>query len=355
MKSKHSSKSSRKFMTARLSLGIVLLLLALGGAAYPIWWHNRSSAGAQKLLKSQNHRLAIALKNTYHGNSCKARPGPGVLKIPSLGLTAPVQQGLTNSVLDVAIGHDPATAWPGPSSATLLAAHDVSFFSELNQLKKGDIVTYTVPCATYEFTVSQAVVSAPGRQIPVPSGGAIVMDTCWPPNALFFTPDRYVVTASYVKTLPQDPAAVKIGNVVNLTQGLSINDPKGLPFSSLELQNNTQPLGLMNFEGSPSKAFIQSDAPLQLDGVALEAWFAAIHSIEANHSSWWSEFAPGAPFPSAYAGRPITQNSPLQVSENVRGTKPISVSLSGDINGYPVKVTEVVKGKKLFIASFTIG
>ncbi len=329
-----------------------MLLLAVAGATYPIWWNNRSSAGAEKLLKSQNHQLVIALKNTYQGKSCKARPGPGVLNIPSLGLTAPVQQGLSNSVLNVAIGHDPSTAWPGPSSATLLAAHDVSFFSELNRLKDGSVVTYTVPCATYEFKVSQAVVSVPGKQISVPAGGAIVMDTCWPPNALFFTPDRYVVTASYVKTLPQNPVAVKFNSVADLTQGLSINDPSGLPFSSLELQNNTQPLGLMSFQGTPSQAFIESDAPLQLDGVALEGWFAAIHSIESNQSSWWSQFAPGAAFPAVFAGKPVVQDSPLQVSENVRGVEPLSVTLSGNIDGSPIRVTEVIKGKKLFIASF---
>ncbi len=329
-----------------------MLLLAVAGATYPIWWNNRSSAGAEKLLKSQNHQLVIALKNTYQGKSCKARPGPGVLNIPSLDLTAPVQQGLSNSVLNVAIGHDPSTAWPGPSSATLLAAHDVSFFSELNRLKDGSVVTYTVPCATYEFKVSQAVVSVPGKQISVPAGGAIVMDTCWPPNALFFTPDRYVVTASYVKTLPQNPVAVKFNSVADLTQGLSINDPSGLPFSSLELQNNTQPLGLMSFQGTPSQAFIESDAPLQLDGVALEGWFAAIHSIEANQSSWWSQFAPGAAFPAVFAGKPVVQDSPLQVSENVRGVEPLSVTLSGNIDGSPIRVTEVIKGKKLFIASF---
>jgi sortase A len=355
MSAKHSSKLSHRFLTLRLAIGVSLLILAVLGATYPLWWANRSNSGAQRLLKSQDKQLVISLKNTYKGKSCSAKPGPGVLNIPSLGLIAPVEQGLSNSVLNVSIGHDPSTPWPGPNSATLLAAHDVSFFSQLNRLPLGSVVTYTVPCATYEFKVTAAVVSAPGKQIHVPSSGAIVMDTCWPPNALFFTPDRYIVTASYVKTLPQDPAAITLSSKLNKSIDLSVNDPAGLPFSALELQNNTQPLGLMSFSGSPSKAFIQSDEPLQLDGVALEGWFVALHAITSNQSSWWSEVAPGVSFPKALVGKEVRQDAPLYVNEDVRGMTPVSVTLTGNLDGQNVKVTETVSGKKLFIATFLLG
>ncbi len=136
-------------------------------------------------------------------SSCSATPGTGILTIPKLSLTTPVEQGLNNAVLDVAIGHDPATSWPGPSTAALFAAHGVSFFSHLNQLSPGDIITHAIPCATYTFRVEGAQGTSLGAPISLPNQGALVLDTCYPLNALWYTPDRYVVTASYVKTASQ--------------------------------------------------------------------------------------------------------------------------------------------------------
>lgn len=354
MNVKQRTPKSSNFHLVRIVIGSIFLLVATAGAIYPLWWAKRSSSGAERLLKADKSQIRLALKGVSRGHACTAKPGPGILNIPSLGLTAPVEQGLGNTVLDVAIGHDPSTAWPGPLTASLLAAHDVSFFSKLNNLKYGDTVEYSVPCATFVFKVSLEQVTTPGKQIPIPKSGAIVMDTCWPPNALFYTADRYVVTATYANTITRSQGnSPKVAQNAN-PASLSINIPPGLPFSELELQNNTQPLGLLTYQGSPSESFVQSPEPLQIDGVALEAWFTVLHSLESKNTTWWTAVAPNIPFPNGLTSPSIIQRSPLGVSENVNGSSLVSVTLSGNINGHQVRLLETLHGNKLSITSFEI-
>jgi sortase (surface protein transpeptidase) len=58
------------------------------------------------------------------------------LEIPSLGVRAPVLQGLSDSVLNVAAGHDPASPWPGDVGESIIEAHDVSYFARISALKR---------------------------------------------------------------------------------------------------------------------------------------------------------------------------------------------------------------------------
>jgi sortase (surface protein transpeptidase) len=48
------------------------------------------------------------------------------LTIPALTLAAPVEEGTDDAELDVAVGHDPQSVWPGANGASVLLAHDVS-------------------------------------------------------------------------------------------------------------------------------------------------------------------------------------------------------------------------------------
>jgi hypothetical protein len=48
----------------------------------------------------------------------------GVLGIPTLGLSAPVEQGNDDAELSVAAGHAPASVWPGEHGTAVVLAHD---------------------------------------------------------------------------------------------------------------------------------------------------------------------------------------------------------------------------------------
>jgi sortase A len=352
-KYRHSTRLSRA-AKLRLVVGLVLLAAAFVGVAYPLWWSHRSSVGAKKLLTQDKKQLKISFDKQHTGKACTAAPGPGVLQIPKIQLTAPVLQGLTDSVLNVSIGHDPSTNWPGPNSAALFAAHDVSFFSQLSNLKTGDIITYTVPCATYSFTVTGSQVTSPGASISVPSGGAIVLDTCWPPNALWYTPDRYIVTATYQSTGPQNPSLSTTNAISQLpSENLNFSLPTGLDPSLVQLANNSQEMGQLHFAGSPSTAFEQSNAPLQVEGTALQGWFALLHSLSANQSSWWNAVLPSQAFPSSLVSPSQRSTSPLEITETVQGTSATQVTLVGGVNGHTYSVTEQIHGNTLTVSNFT--
>ncbi|CAG4906163.1 class D sortase [Acidithrix sp. C25] len=339
----------------RVSIGFSLLAVAAIGVGYPLWWNNRSSSGAAALLKNTSKQLIATAYRQRLGQDCIASPGPGVLQVAKISLTAPVQQGLGNSVLDISIGHDPLTPWPGPTTTALFAAHDVSFFSHLSQLKPGDTITYTVPCATYTFAVTGAVVTKPGASVPISKGGGVVLDTCWPPNALWYTPDRYVVTARYVGTKPQGSidTSSTVPSLPTVKIGFAI--PQGLNPALLILGNNTQMMGEMQFSGTPSSYFEQSNAPLVIEATALQGWFGVIHALEASSQSWWRSLAPSVTYPTSLSGVNLSSTSALSITEDIDGTTATGVTLSGGLNHRLVSVTESISNNELSITNVTFG
>ena len=104
------------------------------------------------LLASERAAMAkIAARS--HGASCQVagvQPGQlsGILTIPALDLDAPVEEGTDDQELNVAVGHDPQSVWPGVDGAAVFLAHDVSYFVHLNALKPGDVITYQTACNT---------------------------------------------------------------------------------------------------------------------------------------------------------------------------------------------------------------
>ncbi len=200
--------STRRRLT--LTFGITLIMVALVGVLYPLYWNARSSTGAKRLISQQLSRInAAQSKNTTDPRAqvaCQVQPGPGILEIPSLSLAAPVEQGLASSTLDIAVGHDPGTGWPGPGSTGLLAAHDVSFFSQINLLKPGDVVNYVVPCGGY-FQNSGSESWCAGccssiRSETYWTGTAAIIRSCRPwPTSLDTVCDLIVTTAPLLSQL----------------------------------------------------------------------------------------------------------------------------------------------------------
>jgi hypothetical protein len=91
-------------------------------------------------------------------NAISGAGADGPLEAPSLGLGAPVLQGTGDGVLGEAVGHDPASVWPGQTGTSVLSAHDVTWFSGIAQLKPGATVRYVTPCWTSTFAVTAHVI-----------------------------------------------------------------------------------------------------------------------------------------------------------------------------------------------------
>ncbi len=350
-----STKQITRSTKIRYAIGGALIIIALAAIAYPLWWDHRSSVGAARILAKTSRTLKSSIKRVEAGKSCTATPGPGVLQIPALSLTAPVEQGTSNAVLNVSIGHDTATPWPGPARAAVLLAHDVSFFSGLEALKTGDVITYTVPCATYTFVVTSQQVTSPGASLHVPSSGALVLDTCYPPNALWFTPDRYDVTATYESTSSQSPKVTStlLSSEQSSIPSIRFPTPNGLPPNELSLTDNTQDMGQMHFSTGTSPAFRQSSAPITVEIPALDGWFAMIHTLETNNTTWWKSFAPHVPYPSQFASRTLASTGPLEITETAAGMSPRSVILVGQLNGTTFTATESISYGTLTVTALS--
>ncbi|WP_107425689.1 class E sortase [Streptomyces sp. CB02009] len=139
-----------------------------------------------------------------------------VLRIPRLGLTVPVAQGISKrSVLDKGyVGHYPGTAAPGRSGNFALAGHRNTHgepFRYINRLAEGDVISVRTRGATYTYRVDQilprtaprdvGVVRAVPRSIVKPSygydapGAYLTLTTCTPE---FSSAYRLVVWAKLV-------------------------------------------------------------------------------------------------------------------------------------------------------------
>ncbi len=306
----------------RLAVGAVLIALAVAGITYPIaWQHNQKTVGNQIV----NHDIALGRSATSKSGTCTARPGPGVLRIPALGLTAPVESGTSDSVLAVALGHDPSTSWPGPGKSSLLAGHDVGFLSQDTKLKIGDTINYIEPCATLNFIVQKHIISKPFQHIAMPRRGGLILDSCWPINALWYTPQRYLVIARYVSTTAGSPMPPSVPVPPHVPV---VKLPSGLHATDLTLATNSWPMGSLQIGGTPSNQWTHSQADLQTETTALELLFGLRHAISTAVPVWSKILAPGVSVPRWLAGTP---NSRLNVSEQIRGSTITEVTLSSSV------------------------
>ena len=183
----------------------------------------------------------------------------GLLEAPTLGLVAPVLQGTGDSVRSDAVGHDPASVWPGQPGTSVLSAHDVTWFSRIGQLKPGDEVRYVTPCWTYTYTVTSHVIVSVGSPVYSSAAGRLVLDTCYPLDALYITPTRYLVYASLAGSSPTHPTATVPTN----WPAPAVPALAKLAAQGLGLATNDAPLGTFALTGSPSREWAQSSAPLR--------------------------------------------------------------------------------------------
>lgn len=174
-----------------VTLGVVLLLLV----AHQLWWTNRQArAGAAHTVQALQRDWgepapepsgAVAEPEQPADDSPAVSTGDGkggsggaapavdataprrsqayaVIRIPRIGLTAPVAQGISRSgVLDRGyVGHYPGTAQPGGSGNFALAAHRNTHgepFRYINRLRRGDRVTVETRDAVYTYTVDKTL------------------------------------------------------------------------------------------------------------------------------------------------------------------------------------------------------
>ncbi|MCK4177917.1 class D sortase [Aciditerrimonas ferrireducens] len=349
---------------ARVVLGLVLVWGALGVLGYRLGWELHLRRGQATLLQQAR---TVDRASEEPGGSCSGTQVTpvldgqlaGVLDIPSLGVQAPVESGTSDAVLAVAVGHFDGSPWPGQPGTAALLAHDVSYFARIDQLQPGDTLQYQSGCVTVTFRVVGHQIVHDGAPLPAVPGSGLDLDTCWPTDALWFTPDRYVVEAQEVGISVGKPAPV-VGPTATVAYRSSASP--ALAATGLALTQNEEPMGTLRITGSPSQAWSQSPGPLAVQVAALADYFGGYHAAERDDQAWWASVAPGLAMPPALVGaQPLLSDaSPLNVTIQASGDEPQTVTLQttlplagGSAPGrYAMTVTEAVHGTTLVITSW---
>ena len=195
----------------------------------------------------------------------------GVLEIPRLKMTAPVVEGVDEKQLSVAVGHLDTSAWPGSKGTSVLAAHDVTWFSRIDHLKPADEFTLKHGCAVDTYRVREHKVVKKGSPLYHADKPQVVLETCWPTTALYWTNERYLVFADLVDTQVAMSTA---------TEKLAEGDPFVVPAIE-KIANNAPgvPHGSLRISGSADDGWRQSNQPLLLAHAAIANYEAALQAI----------------------------------------------------------------------------
>ena len=279
-----------------------------------------------------------------------------LIRVPSIGLTAPVEQGTGSSVLSVAVGHLTASVDPGSNGTSVLAGHDVSWFSGLGKVKAGDSIIVYSPGTESVFRVDSTKVVTVGTPVANTPNPSVVLETCWPLNALHLTPYRLLVKANlfYTRHLSQ-----VVTNPVSQTyQATGI--PAVLAKDNLTLSGNYLPMGKMSLSGSPSASWSESSSPYSFASQEV-SWLIALMKAADSHSA--ALIADTAHLGESEVGSLTSGISGfvtrVHLTEKVIGTTAVSGKAQIEVvngAGQQVEITEVFKvsGTSVSLASTLI-
>lgn len=352
-----------QYLTVGVAVVFVLAGLGIGLHIADFFWNSSSKGHA--LIHQFNKK---AQKATATG-ACTATPlsdtvtGPqGLVEAPIINLKAPVEAGDDDNVLNVAVGHVTGSSWPSQPGTTLLAAHDVSYFSKIDQLVSGQEVLFATPCDTYVYRVTgHSIVRAGSPIYSDPSQSIMILETCYPLNALFITSQRYLVTASLAE-VEVKPSTVP--TTVTAPVAPAVPAPSALLAQGLTLDNNEVQLATLSLTGSPGSSWQQGPAPLVDEAAVLAEYFGGLRSAEQNQLTWWASLAPGTPFTEAQPliGARMSYTGSLTPSLNVDGSLftggsiDVTVAVGGGSapGEYALHVVEVVTNNKLQITQWSM-
>ncbi|MBO0824692.1 MAG: class D sortase [Actinobacteria bacterium] len=300
---------------------MAFLLAGAGIGAHIGWFLGGSAAHGSALINQARRAIGGASAACGHRLDSTGRgKAHGLLEAPALGMVAPVEEGTSDAVLNDAVGHVPASVWPGRPGTSVFSAHNVTWFSRINHLRVGDEVRYVTPCRTYSYRVTSHRRVRAGYPVYNTPAEKVVLDTCYPPNALYSTSTRYLVYATLVRTGP----SAGLARLPARSQLLAVPAPPALAAEGLTLAQNHSPVGLLRLTGAPSAAWQQTNGPLDAEAAALAAYFGVIRSAGQAEHGWWRRLAPGVPRRAAadlWGGEIVGYNGHLNVTLRVHGDR----------------------------------
>lgn len=307
---RHARAVSRRAHGAAAAVSILIAVVLVGTGLHVLiqitdFRQHAAFAGAAlaRTVGASNGPTALAAGAKAQPSDCLAPSDAAlgqrprlVLSIPSLGVDAPVISGVTDPTLDVAVGHEDGTSWPDQVGTDVLAAHDVTFFARISELRPGRTITLSDACRTWTFRVQGGQVVKAGSPVSrSTTGRPLVLVTCYPTNALYYTNTRYVLTAQFIGVTQAVPSKVP-----DLT-GEPLVLPPGLPSDPAALSVDTVgiPLGTLTFGPNLSQQWKESKLGFQASNAATHLMVAGWDAARDRDLPEWNTLAPSVPINNA--------------------------------------------------------
>ena len=126
------------------------------------------------------------------------------ITIDGTNVNAPVYYGDTNKILNQGVGtymDNAGVGIPGEGKTILMAGHNNTFFNDLQHAEVGATVTITTHYGTYTYEITETKIldyQDTSAYDFSRTDENLILYTCYPFDALGFTPDRFFVYAKYV-------------------------------------------------------------------------------------------------------------------------------------------------------------
>ncbi len=218
------------------------------------------------------------------------------LSVPDLKLRTAVIQGTGDAQLLLSPGHLTTSVLPGEPGLSVVAAHNATYFRQINQLRPGDIIRVTTDQGRFTFRVTSHQIVGRNLGLPDSSAPTIALEACYPLDAMYFTPYRYVVYAALVKSALTP---------VSLSQAI----PSGIwPYHAhipsaisrqypLWLSENALPMGTLKYRGASRRtlsSLVQGEIPLNITAEAIRLLEAYRYTSQHQQLAWLRWLVPSA-------------------------------------------------------------
>jgi sortase A len=137
-------------------------------------------------------------------------PPIAAIRVPRLGIEAPIFPGTDDLTLNRGVGWIKGTAKPGSDGNSCLAAHRDGFFRALKDVAQGDLIELEMDGTVKNYLVRSIEIVEPKDVSPLAqaNGTALTLVTCYPFYFVGSAPQRFIVRAT-----PAGPASVETGSV----------------------------------------------------------------------------------------------------------------------------------------------
>jgi len=195
----------RKTGVSLVAGGAMLCVSAVGTVAYGRVMARldvarfRAQGGAAALWDAKRIQ---AYEKTLH---VKFAPPLAVLRVPALGIEAPLLEGTSDVAMNRGVGHIEGSALPGEVGNIAIAGHRDGFFRALKDVKVGEVVELERQTSAGMkrdlYQVERiAVVDPADVSVVAPTNDAMLtLVTCYPFYFVGTAPQRFVVQAKLIR------------------------------------------------------------------------------------------------------------------------------------------------------------